>query len=643
MRVAGRYRMHEKVGEGGMGTVWRATDELLGREVAVKRLKVTGENAADVAIARERTMREARIAAALHHPNIVTIFDVIVEDGEPWLIMEYLPSRSLGSILRERTTLPPAEVAIIGSQVAAALAAAHGAGIVHRDVKPDNILVATSGFVAPDRPVLGRGSVVKLTDFGISHAATAQAITATNALSGTPAYFAPETARGEGTGPQTDLYSLGATLYAAVEGNPPFGSISDNLFAMLARISRGNPPPPRQAGPLTETLLRLTADNPDVRPAAELVHQNLQTLVTMNQRAFGVGRIEPTIAAAPALPYAAQPPAPSAGRFRLLLAALVTLVVAALVVAGIIVVRGASTTVADGATTSAAPPSATAAPVVPAVTDPRTVDPCSLIDVAALAPIGTALVDADNAVFSGCAAGITLPADKYATLFADMENPAQLPDPVGGVESRVNGLLVAAYPPEAARCERRIVLPDRNSVRMYAVASGGVEPATLCTIAQTAADSAVRTITTKGLGTRRPIAESSTIADLPACTLVSPAELAVVPNLDTSALSGFGGWTCSWFTTSGNPVTLRIDYYRRAPLTEGDGAAVDLRGRVGRVLYTPNSDCFATIPQRSYTVAGQPRAEVVGVLAYGSQPEAELCGYVTEVAKAVVTRLPPAS
>jgi serine/threonine protein kinase len=175
--VAGRYRLRELVGTGGMGAVWRATDELLGREVALKQVRLTDQPVADVALARERMMHEARIVAALHHPHIVSIFDVVLQDGEPRLVLEYLPSRSLGSVLTERGTLPAAEVAGIGADVAGALAAAHAAGIVHRDVKPDNVLLSRPSAAGP---------LVKLTDFGIAHTAASPAITATHVLTGTP-------------------------------------------------------------------------------------------------------------------------------------------------------------------------------------------------------------------------------------------------------------------------------------------------------------------------------------------------------------------------------------------------------------------------------------------------------------------------
>lgn len=248
--VSGRYRLEERVGSGAMGVVWRATDERLQRQVAVKQLLLQeGLDPARSEEARLRAMREGRVAARLNHPNAIGVFDVVVDDGLPVLVMEYLPSRSLAEILAQRGSLPPATVSRIGAQAASALAAAHAAGVVHRDIKPGNILIAHDG-------------TAKITDFGISHAAGDVAITQTGMVAGTPAYLAPEVARGHKPAPSSDMFSLGATLYAAVEGAPPFGGSGENSLALLHKVAAGNVPPPRQAGPLTpvlETMLAVDA------------------------------------------------------------------------------------------------------------------------------------------------------------------------------------------------------------------------------------------------------------------------------------------------------------------------------------------------------------------------------------------------
>jgi serine/threonine protein kinase len=236
-----------------MGVVWQAHDELLYRTVAVKQLLLQpGQTEADAEEARRRAMREGRIAARLQHPNAVAVFDVVDEgDGMPWLVMEYVPSRSLSAVLEEQGTLTPQEAARIGMHVASALAAAHAAGIVHRDVKPGNVL-------------LGDDGTVKITDFGISRAQGDSTVTATGMLAGTPAYLAPEIAKGHDPTPSSDVFSLGATLYAAVEGVPPFG-LSDNPLALLHKVASGQIEPPRQAGPLTQPLLSLLAPEPTER------------------------------------------------------------------------------------------------------------------------------------------------------------------------------------------------------------------------------------------------------------------------------------------------------------------------------------------------------------------------------------------
>ena len=252
--LVGRYALLRELGRGAMGVVWLARDELLRREVAVKQLLLPlglGRAAADEA--RARAMREARIAARLHHPNAISVFDVVTEDGEPWLVMEYLPSRSLAEVIAAGP-LAPADAARVGASAAAALAAAHELGIVHRDVKPANVL-------------LGDRGAVKITDFGIARASGDVAVTQAGMLAGTPAYLSPEVAMGAAPEPPSDVFSLGATLYAAVEGRPPFG-LGDSSLAMLHRVASGQYEPPRRAGRLSGVLGRLLQTDPRARPTA---------------------------------------------------------------------------------------------------------------------------------------------------------------------------------------------------------------------------------------------------------------------------------------------------------------------------------------------------------------------------------------
>jgi serine/threonine protein kinase len=236
-----------------MGVVWQAHDERLHRTVAVKQLLLQpGLAEADTDEAKRRAMREGRIAARLQHPHAIAVYDVAEDDGQPWLVMEYLPSKSLSTVLSERGTLSPRDVANIGSQVASALSAAHNAGIVHRDIKPGNIL-------------LGDDGTVKITDFGISRATGDVTVTATGMLAGTPAYLAPEVAKGYDPGSPSDVFSLGSTLYAAVEGAPPFG-LNENTIALLHQVASGKVVPPSHAGPLTALLMRLLRAEPEDRP-----------------------------------------------------------------------------------------------------------------------------------------------------------------------------------------------------------------------------------------------------------------------------------------------------------------------------------------------------------------------------------------
>jgi hypothetical protein len=264
--LADRYRLQRQLGSGAMGVVWLATDERLQRRVAVKQL--IAQTALDPTRSeqgRERAMREGRIAGRLHHPNVVAVHDVIEHDDLPVLVMEYLPSQSLAGVLDDRGPMPVERVAEIGAQAAAALAAAHRAGIVHRDVKPANVLLGDDGSV-------------KITDFGISLAAGDVSITQTGLLNGTPAYLAPEIARGNAPTAASDVFSLGATLYAALEGRPPFGAESENSLAVLHEVAAGRVPPPQRAGALEPVLARMMGGEPGQRPTSTQVVELLRAV-----------------------------------------------------------------------------------------------------------------------------------------------------------------------------------------------------------------------------------------------------------------------------------------------------------------------------------------------------------------------------
>ncbi|MEV7520243.1 serine/threonine-protein kinase [Streptomyces sp. NPDC091371] len=253
--VGGRYQLLELIGQGGMGRVWRGRDGTLDREVAVKEVTLPqGVGDAQREVLLQRVMREARAAARLNHPGIITVHDVVVHEGAPAIVMEYVTGTSLAAAVACEGRLPARRVAEIGVKLLKALGRAHAAGIVHRDLKPDNVLLMD------DRVII--------TDFGIAHMSDATtSLTHTGTILGTPAYLAPEQLEGKPPTPATDLWALGATLYGAVEGVAPFSA--ETFTALCIAIATQEPRTPERAGPLADVLAALLTKDPARRATAE--------------------------------------------------------------------------------------------------------------------------------------------------------------------------------------------------------------------------------------------------------------------------------------------------------------------------------------------------------------------------------------
>ncbi|MEW1845075.1 protein kinase [Nonomuraea angiospora] len=264
--VGGRYRLLRTIGRGGMGTVWQAHDEVLGRDVAVKEIlpppDLTDPEREVFAV---RTFREARAAGRVAHPGVATVYDVLEENGHPWIVMQLVRSRTLGELIREDGPMTPPAAADIGLQLLEALRAAHAAGVLHRDVKPDNVLLTEDGRAV-------------LTDFGIATTEDEAPVTSTGVLLGTPAFMAPERAAGSQAEPSSDLWSLGVTLYMAVEGHSPFQR--DNPLATLGAVLHAEPEPLARAGVLGPVLLGLLRKNPAERMSLEEAEQRLAAILT---------------------------------------------------------------------------------------------------------------------------------------------------------------------------------------------------------------------------------------------------------------------------------------------------------------------------------------------------------------------------
>jgi serine/threonine protein kinase len=324
--IGGRYELAERLGEGGMGAVWAGRDLLVDREVAVKEAYVT-----DRQPRVERVLREARAAARVNHPAVVTIHDVVMEDGHPWIVMERVHGESLATLLERETILPEREAARIALAVVEALAAAHARGVLHRDVKPGNVLLGTDGRVV-------------LTDFGIAYIEGEESLTRAGEFVGSLAYTAPERMGGRKPGPAADLWSLGALLFQMVEGWSPFQR--ESVEGTVAAVLTTQAPTPRRAVRLGPAIGELLSKEPEDRPTAERVAAALRTAATAPEETT-----EPS-----------KPDRPRLGRRRVWLAVAVATTLSALVPLGIVVLRDDDTSADGGSSRRSARPTATSTP-----------------------------------------------------------------------------------------------------------------------------------------------------------------------------------------------------------------------------------------------------------------------------------------
>ncbi|RSM78792.1 serine/threonine protein kinase [Amycolatopsis sp. WAC 01375] len=577
--IAGRYRLEERIGAGGMGVVWRAADLDLGRVVALKRSQA-GDSG--------QIRREARIGAGLHHPNVVTVFDAVIDGDDRWLVMEYLPSRNLADVIDTDGPLSPGKVAKIGVQLAAALAAMHEKGMVHRDLKPGNVLLAEDG-------------TAKLTDLGIAQWAEVTR-TGGGLDVGTPGYVAPEMAEGRQAGAAADVFSLGATLFAAVEGTSVWGDASVGPFVQLRRATSYSLEPIRRAGPLapvlTELLRRKPAGRPDAVRAAELLSEVADVGVPARMRRFRVTRRAMAIGA----------------------------------VAAVLVLLG-------GLLYATREPASIAAGPTPmnSVGDPRTADPCALVDPSVLKQFGTPRLDTANGNFNACGVLLRLSPDEEDIVDVRLEltipGSPMLEKPAPGT------LRVREWPSDTEeKCQRAIELPDGNQLWVHSRHVRNWH-AHLCDYVDPVAAHAAGVLNRGPLERRPAPFPAGSLGTLDACALGGELPQAIVGG-PARPDPVFGNWECYWNHRE-TEVTIRFER-DQAPL-EDDGRRVALGSREAFVeVSTEWKACQAEIPHRTFTGDGRAMIETVEIYVANKvkRPE-EMCPAAERLAGEIAPRLPP--
>ncbi|MFP5022143.1 serine/threonine-protein kinase [Pseudonocardia phyllosphaerae] len=624
MTVAGRYRVGECLGVGGMGIVFRARDTLLDRDVALKQLRVESAAVTAGRDPAERLRREGRLAARLHHGRIVSVFDVVEGPAGPLLVMEYVPARSLDAVLQESFPMVPAAAARIGAQVAEALAALHDAGVVHRDVKPGNVLVSDSG-------------PIKLTDFGISSFAGHHSLTG-SAL-GTPAYFAPEVARGDEPGEAADVYALGATLRVLTEGEPPFGWGDDRPLALIRRIAGEDAVPyPQDRGSFGELVAEMTAADPAARPSAAEVARRLWALADHDEPAPAPPRNPPAPDQATVPPSQGEQgerPTPQAGGRRrwVVLAA----VVAVLVVLGGVVAALSAGRPGEQQAAAPSPPGSGGEPVpLPVLTvgDQRSADPC-LVDPASLARFGTPVPLPDYGNLASCEVALQSQGADIGSVVSRYHSENDVPR--DGDITRLGAATLERKPRDDNSCDRDLHLSGGAKITVTGERDGkkAAEQLDPCAMADAGVASATSRLAGGGILRRQPPPGASPLWNTDACDLLKPADLTDIPAAGKKPFRDFGGWSCDWGTDDSVQVKVSFDRYDHPDQGQKpDGVAYVRTDDDG-------SSCNAEVPQRDFDgTNGRQLAEVLRVKAEGGGRSAtQLCAIASKLATTAQKRL----
>ena len=599
--IENRYRLEREIGVGGMGAVWLATDVTLDRQVAMKRAHaISTDRGGDTT----KLQVEAGLATRVLHPNIVEVYGVVGEADEQWLVMEYVPGRSLAEIIAAEQVLSVPRAIHYVRQIADALDAVHRAEVVHGDVKPANILIPDNG-------------VAKLSDFGVSRQVwNAETLNTTGPILGTPAYMAPELLDGKRPAPASDLFALGATLFAAVEGETPYGSDGAPL-SMVKRMVHNDMVPMRNAGSVAPLLASMLATEPAERPTAAGASRLLRELG---------GTIDPIKESDPGKPK------PRRRRRQLVGMVSVVLLVAVLGVVGWLAWPKSGSAAVNAPTTSQPPKPASgqdAADTGLTLANQTLVNPCGLMNADVLAKFGTNVgLDPHFGNFNRCDV-------LFDTNNTTVDVQVVFADPDGGPTGKST---VVAQAPQISPndCLRTLLLPDGTQIQVDTAPQSndgnGTGTIDFCGIDEVATQYALGVLNRSGVPQRPAGSSTGSLAVYNACQLLTPSQLSVVAGLNLgNAQPSFGDWQCEWDGVNHLDVTATFD--QSEPLSSTGGEEISIGSRAAFV-FLDDGGCEADLVYRTYPIGGGKQiSELVNVEVDGNQPQSQQCSLAEGLAQ----------